>query len=375
MIGLPSYVIDVPQSHESSQTYFGGSSLDSKGIRMVPPTSPEMTLSEFANTTIVPIEKRGEHVEQSSAQETVIDVPRSVPYSDIYASPFNVAEILKIKSFFSSQHPCCRFSFKQNLLSLKGKGDIKIKNVLLVKEPFAYGGESLIYFAALRGKTGIIKFFTIPVSRSTNKPAFNKLEWQLSSRPKNLRITQKGLLGNQCILLRAYAANGDLMDFLLKHPDVNKKPILVQMLRNYLTMAAENYVHRDIKLRNFLVNADQSITLSDFGLSEKYDKIAKKFDCVGTPSSFPFDYQKGKVDLREADIYALGVALLRLYNLEMFPRNSPTNSCHEILHRFGEFHLAKVPQEAQAMVRRMIFNTGNTPLKYLNEELKRLEAI
>ncbi|MFZ4772852.1 MAG: protein kinase domain-containing protein [Chlamydiia bacterium] len=297
-----------------------------------------------------------------------------------YAQGFTPEELREITDFFQYQHPDVEIKYMETALELKGtKSYFKRKNVLIFQNPIGAGGENTISLCAVRGK-GKIKYFTnaslhehlLTPPKILEENRARDIEWGIAQRPKEERITQKTLLWRYGKIFKAYAVHGDLHHYISKHPQVDKKPILRAMLHNYLEFTEAGYVHRDLKLSNFLVNADGSVSLNDFGLAEEYDGVKKPID-KGTFSAFPFNYKDKAVDLREADIYALGVAFLQLCTpVGLFPPRSQPEECHQILREFRGGNLAGVPIEVQGMVDRMIYEADKVQLEHLKENLAKL---
>jgi serine/threonine protein kinase len=75
-------------------------------------------------------------------------------------------------------------------------------------------------------------------------------------------------------------------------------------------------VHRDLKPENLLVDADDRVTLVDFGIASKAGArrltFGKFSNVIGTPDYISPEQVKGKRGDRRSDIYALGVLLYEM---------------------------------------------------------------
>jgi serine/threonine protein kinase len=86
-------------------------------------------------------------------------------------------------------------------------------------------------------------------------------------------------------------------------------------------------VHRDLKPENLLVDADDRVTLVDFGIASKAGArrltFGKFSNVIGTPDYISPEQVKGKRGDRRSDIYALGILLYEMLTGHVpFPGNN-----------------------------------------------------
>jgi serine/threonine protein kinase len=100
-----------------------------------------------------------------------------------------------------------------------------------------------------------------------------------------------------------------------------------------------NIIHLDVKPANFMVDADNVVMLTDFGLARKMTEIisgARKDELQGTPAyASPEHIMQEKPDLR-TDIYCLGASLFHLITGEFpYPGETTEEVCRA--HVFSPF--------------------------------------
>jgi len=130
------------------------------------------------------------------------------------------------------------------------------------------------------------------------------------------------------VIIMEYCKKGDLIQFLEANRQTRKKikekvivNILEQLCKAIVYIHGMNVVHRDIKLGNILMCKDNTIRLSDFGLSDKIGKIRTRK--VGTrsymaPEEFK-EFYKGSIDeeyslenKKASDMWCVGCVLYEL---------------------------------------------------------------
>ncbi len=114
-----------------------------------------------------------------------------------------------------------------------------------------------------------------------------------------------------------FIKEGNLRDFLARHnPDIHDKLALVHSILqavNYIHQ--KGYIHRDLKPENILVNGNQSVRLTDFGISlhEAIKSHTPDQILVGTPLYMAPEQVNNLPINHQTDIFALGTIFYELF--------------------------------------------------------------
>lgn len=129
--------------------------------------------------------------------------------------------------------------------------------------------------------------------------------------PHLVRVLGQGRTAEWNYLAMEHVAGGDLAAHL-------GRPLARDLALSLLAQAAEalshlhrlQLVHRDVKPANFLLRADGSLVLADFGLvAESGAAGAAQGSLVGTPRYVAPEQLQGAPAAPAADVYSLGVLL------------------------------------------------------------------
>ena len=136
------------------------------------------------------------------------------------------------------------------------------------------------------------------------------------AHPNILRVLDQGRAGGVAYLAMEYAPGGTLAQHLGRPLAPAYVLTLVRQAALALTrLHAANCVHRDIKPANFLLRADGSLLLADFGLvtaAGARDPAARPGALFGTPRYVAPEQLQGTAPQPSADVYSLGVLLHEL---------------------------------------------------------------
>jgi serine/threonine protein kinase len=141
-------------------------------------------------------------------------------------------------------------------------------------------------------------------------------EWEIAQRVQGahvLRVHDHGRCGEWAYLVTEHAGGGDLAQHL-------RCPIGTTQALAWLQQAAlglaqvhrRGYVHRDVKPANFLLRADGTLVLADFGLAARSGERAAGLGqgaVTGTPRYVSPEQLQGAPASPAADVYGLGVLL------------------------------------------------------------------
>jgi tetratricopeptide (TPR) repeat protein/TolB-like protein len=134
-----------------------------------------------------------------------------------------------------------------------------------------------------------------------------------------LRIHDMGEVGSVKFISMAYVEGQDLHQILTDNPKMPLERVLnfSRQLADALAAAhAEGVVHRDLKPQNILVNKDDQIFVSDFGLAKSFNEgavgMTRTGAFMGTPRYMSPEQVEGKPADQRSDIYAYGLILYEM---------------------------------------------------------------
>lgn len=116
-----------------------------------------------------------------------------------------------------------------------------------------------------------------------------------------------------------YMKHGNIIDFLKRHPNVNRLTPIWQAMRGLEFMHGfdPSVAHRDIKGSNILVKDDLVCCLGDFNLSSIPELSPRSAEqVVGTilwmAPEIMVPPLSGRLDLLKSDIFSLGITVLEV---------------------------------------------------------------
>jgi len=134
-----------------------------------------------------------------------------------------------------------------------------------------------------------------------------------------LRIHDMGEVGPVKFISMAFVEGPDLHHILMENPKLPLERVLnyARQLAEALAAAhAEGVVHRDLKPQNILVNKDDQIFVSDFGLAKSFNEgavgMTRTGAFMGTPRYMSPEQVEGKPADQRSDIYAYGLILYEM---------------------------------------------------------------
>ena len=146
--------------------------------------------------------------------------------------------------------------------------------------------------------------------------------------------------GNNIYILLALAEKGNLFNYMNKvelKTDMIAK-IFVQMCLAVEHIHSKGYIHRDLKPENILLDENLDAVLSDFGWCSHLSDTQYRYQSAGTYEYMSPEALSGKMQGKEADVWALGVLLYELFhNKEPFPGRSSKEVLDSIKNKQVEF--------------------------------------
>ncbi len=154
-----------------------------------------------------------------------------------------------------------------------------------------------------------------------------KQELLLASRISHrniLRIHDLGDVNGVKFISMAFVQGMDLHDSLAKQGrlPIERAVNIAKQLAGALEAAhAEGVVHRDLKPRNVLIDVDDHIYVSDFGLAKSLDSdktgMTRVGEVLGTPRYMSPEQAESKAADNRSDIYSLGVIFYEMLTGEV----------------------------------------------------------
>jgi serine/threonine-protein kinase len=113
-----------------------------------------------------------------------------------------------------------------------------------------------------------------------------------------------------------------------------------QICRGLRYAHAQNVIHRDIKPHNILIDKENVVRLTDFGIAKIFtlDNITMTGITVGTPEYMSPEQAEGNQVDAQADIYSLGVVMY-----EMLTKKPPFTANNQIAIAYKHVHEMPVP--------------------------------
>ena len=210
-----------------------------------------------------------------------------------------------------------------------------VDNRFKIIEPFEHrGGMGEIYIVEDLDKEFNDKIIMKRSQEIENIPRFKKeikIMSRLSNSSKIAKILYSNLESDIPYYIMKFYKNGSLRDFYkpsrLQDDFKLQKQVFLEMIGAIQVLHDENKFHRDIKPDNFLIDDDENIIVTDFGLSVDLDststRITNTKEAYGTEGYYPPEFKdqysfKHKIDAR-CDIYMLGKSFYALLTGEYNP--------------------------------------------------------
>lgn len=166
--------------------------------------------------------------------------------------------------------------------------------------------------------------------------------------PNILRLLGKRIEINRVYLFLEYASGGELFDRI--EPDIGMssneaQKYLKQLLNGVNYMHKKGVVHRDIKPENLLLDENDDLKISDFGMATLFrlrgrERMLDK-RCGTLPYVAPEVLTKN-YRAEPIDIWSSGIVFVAMLSGEL-PWDEPTNQCGEYLKWSNEQYILNTP--------------------------------
>ena len=198
-----------------------------------------------------------------------------------------------------------------------------------VQNVIGMGGMSIVYHAVDRNLNREVALKILKMRYSANPAEVRRFQREVKitqqlRHPNIIDIYEYGELDNFVYLAMEYMPGGSLDDYFANpvRQTLDGSAQVLKIIAEALDFAhSQGVLHRDVKLSNILIDADERLVLSDFGLALSPDssRITQSGQTFGTPIYVSPEQIEGKqtVDHR-GDIYSLGV-IAYLFATGYFP--------------------------------------------------------
>lgn len=186
------------------------------------------------------------------------------------------------------------------------------------------GGTSVVYRARQRRLNRIVALKTLHGSALTSRDAFERLQTEAQAvarldHPNIVPLYEVGRHSGTHFLTLRYFEHGSLAETLKQRRFTSEQAarLLATAARAVHHAHSRGVLHRDLKPSNFLLDADGSPHVADFGLAKLSDvdsSLTLSTSVLGTPAYMAPEQAAGnaKEAGTPADIYALGAILFEL---------------------------------------------------------------
>jgi eukaryotic-like serine/threonine-protein kinase len=181
------------------------------------------------------------------------------------------------------------------------------------------GGMGKVYKARDRELERTVAIKVLRPDLMTDPMALQRFKHELLlassiSHPNILRIHDLGEYNSVKYISMAYVDGGDLTQLLRREGRLPLERVLNIMRQLSAALAAAhavNIVHRDLKPQNILLDRDDHVYVSDFGIAKTLESdrtsVTRPGDVLGTPLYMSPEQVEGKPVDHRSDIYTLGL--------------------------------------------------------------------
>lgn len=173
---------------------------------------------------------------------------------------------------------------------------------------------------AINRQTGEICAIKKLPTTSESKPIVNEIHIHSDSRgcENIVRFLDSACSEREVSIIMEYCCGGSVKDVMRQmNRPINQDQIIVilkDVLNGLEYLHSNNYVHRDVKAANILINAEGVAKLGDFGVAESLDTSSRQHsNIIGTPLWLPPEVLNHDPNYNQAvDIWSLGITIIEM---------------------------------------------------------------
>ena len=148
--------------------------------------------------------------------------------------------------------------------------------------------------------------------------------------PNLTRVVEFERDGDEAWILREYVPGRTLRDEASSLDPVERRRVLVDVLRATAALHRESVLHLDIKPDNVLIrDADRAAILTDFGLSRRFERGEGRVEVVGTPPFIAPELLLGLPPDPRADLFSIAATMVMIHDV---PRVDVARFYHHFPH-------------------------------------------
>jgi serine/threonine protein kinase len=194
-----------------------------------------------------------------------------------------------------------------------------------LQEPIGRGGMATIFRAVdLRmGRTVAVKILREVYSSDPKFVTRFQREARAASmlqHPNIVQVFDYGQSGESYYIVMEFVEGTDLRNYLKRHGKLTNERAVVIAHDVALGLGAAHrrgIVHRDVKPQNIMLNDDELVKLTDFGIASVYkdvgaERLTTTGMTLGTVQYYAPEQAQGEVVAPSADIYALGIVMYEM---------------------------------------------------------------
>jgi len=136
--------------------------------------------------------------------------------------------------------------------------------------------------------------------------------------PNIIKVFDFGMFKEYFYISFEYFESKNLREFLgiSELSERIKREIFIQLVKGLNLVHQKKVVHRDIKPENILVNDNNEVKLTDFGLAQESLKnlVTQKYSVVGTPAYMSPEQIQGEQLTIKSDLFSLGIVAFEIFS-------------------------------------------------------------